>query len=475
MKHKQTLASHSSTQGFLGSLQPAPAWTAIFGLVAISAALIFAGLGRIMNLAFPVSALVVGVFLYFRYPLLYIGFTWWLWFLTPLIRRLTDYRSSYTEPSPILLAPFLVTLVSLVTVWRYLPKIYKQGAFPYILSLLAVFYGFLVGLISRSPIPVGIALLDWLAPIAFGFHLFVNWQNYPIYRRSIQRIFLWGVLVMGVYGVLQFIVAPEWDRYWLIKAEFASGGKPQPLMINVWSTMASNRPFGTVMNAGLLLLLVNPNKGALATPATGSGYLSFLLARKRTTWASGLIGLLVLTSSLKGSIQMRIIITIILTALCVVPLATLEPFSEFLNARLSTFTELETDNSAQIRQETFSQLIDNALNSYLGGGIGGPTHDSGILSILLDLGWFGTLFYLSGILLLLFSVFQGYETRSDQFACAARAIAFSTFIQIPLGLPHIEAQGMILWSFLSLGIAAQKYNLYQKRLESRQIFLYNST
>lgn len=471
MKHKQTITSHSSNpSSLLKSLQPAPAWTAILGLTIISAALILAGLGKIMNLAFPVGALVVGVFLYFRYPLLYLGLTWWLWFLTPLIRRLSDYRSSYTEPSPILLAPFLVSLVSLVTVWRYLPKIYKQGAFPYLLSLLAIFYGFLVGLISRSPIPVGIALLDWLAPITFGFHLFANWQQYPIYRRSIQRIFIWGVLIMGIYGILQFLIAPEWDKYWLIKSEFSSGGKPQPFMINVWSTMASNRPFGTVMNAGLLLLLVNPNKGALATPATGSGYLSFLLARKRTTWVSWLIGLLILTGSLKGAIQMRIIMTIILTALCVVPLATLEPFSEFVNTRLSTFSELEADNSAQARQETFSQLIDDALNSYLGGGIGGPTHDSGILSTLLDLGWFGSLFYFSGILLLLFSLFQGSETRNDQFSGAARAIAFSTFIQIPLGRPHVEVQGMILWSFLSLGIAAKKYHLYQKMLETRQKF-----
>ncbi len=459
--------SKSASSPLISLFQPALPWTIILGFISLSSVLILAGLGKIVNLAFPAGALIVGVFLYFRYPILYLGFTWWLWFLTPLIRRIADYRSSYTEPSPLLLAPFLVTFVSVVTLWRHLPKISKQGGLPYLLSLLAVFYGFLVGVISRSPIQVGIAFLDWIVPILFGFHLFVNWQNYPAYRKTIQRIFLWGVLIMGGYGILQFLIAPEWDTYWLIKSEFASGGKPEPLGLNVWSTMVSNQPFGTVMTAGLLLLLVNPSKGNLSTPTSGVGYLSFLLAKKRTTWISWFLGLLLLTSSLKANIQMRIVITIMLTVICVVPLVTLEPFSDVISSRFSTFTELEEDGSAEARQETYSEVINDALNSYLGGGIGGPSHDSGILSTLLDLGWFGTICYMSGILLLLCSLFQGYEARTDPFVSAARATALSTFIQLPLGKPHVEVQGMILWSFISLGIAAKKYYKYQKTIKLR--------
>ncbi|MGB3533143.1 MAG: O-antigen ligase domain-containing protein [Microcoleaceae cyanobacterium] len=448
------------------SLQPALAWTAILGLIFITTLCIMAGLGKILNLLFPAGALGVGVFLYFRYPLLYLGFTWWLWFLTPFIRRLSDYRSSYTEPSPILLAPFLVTFVSSITLWRHLPKLNQKGGFPYILSLLAVLYGFLVGLINRSPVKVGIALLDWVCPVLFGLHIFINWKNYLSYRKTIHRIFLWGVIVMGAYGIMQFLIAPEWDIYWLIKSEFASGGKPEPLGLNVWSTMASNQPFGTVMTAGLLLLLVNPNKGNVAAPATGLGYLSFLLARKRTTWATWLFGLLLLTGSLKANIKIRIIITIILTAICVVPLVTLEPFSNFIGDRFTTITQIEGDTSAEARQETYSELIDDAFNSYLGKGIGGLPHDSGILSSLLDLGWFGTFCYFSGVLILMFSLFQGSETRADPFASAACAIAISTLIQLPLARPHVEVQGMILWGFMSLGIAAKKYNKFNQKLQS---------
>jgi hypothetical protein len=439
------------------SLQPAHGWIAILGFILISTLCILAGLGNIFNLLFPVGALGVGVFLYFRYPILYLGFTWWLWFLTPFIRRISDYRSSFTDPSPILLAPFLVTFVSSITLWRNLSKLYQQGGFPYIISLLAVLYGFLIGLINRSPVRVGIALLDWVCPILFGIHIFINWKHYPIYRNTIHRIFLWGLIVMGIYGIVQFLIAPEWDIYWVIKSEFSSAGPLEPLGLNVWSTMASNRPFATVMAAGLLLLLVNPKKGNLAIPASGVGYLSFLLAKKRTTWMSWFLGLLLLTKSLKGNIQIRIIVTILVTLVCVVPLVTLEPFSDVISSRFNTLTELDEDGSAEARQETYSELIDDALNSYLGSGIGGLSHDSGILSMLLNLGWFGTIFYLSGILLLLYSTSQDSKARSDPFISASRAIAVSTFMQIPLGLPHVEVQGMILWGFASINIAARRY------------------
>jgi hypothetical protein len=464
MSNRQTRSSRFSQKGFPLGLQPALPWTAILGFCLMSAFLILVGGGKILNLVFPAGALAVGVLLYVRAPLLYVGFIWWMWFLTPLIRRLADWKTGFTDPSPILLAPYLVTLVTLVTLWKTLPKTFRQGGFPFVLSLVGVFYGFCVGLIYRSPIQVGIACLDWLTPILFGFHLFVNWQNYPQYRQNIQRVFFFGVLVMGVYGIFQFLVAPDWDRYWLIQSGFSSGGKPEPLKMNVWSTMASNRPFGTVMMAGLLSLLVYKQKGGLAIPATVAGYISFLLARKRTTWVSWFIGLFILLGTLKANIQMRILTALTGIFLCVLTLVNMEPFSTFIMDRFETFSDLENDPSAEARSQTFDQTINLAMNSYLGEGIGGGSLDNGILLTLLNLGWLGSLFYVSGIFLLLFTFFQGDASRLDSFLGASRAISIATLVQIPLGNSHLEVQGMILWGFLCLGIASKKYFLFQSNL-----------
>ena len=49
-----------------------------------------------LNYAYLAATLAVGALLYWRRPGLYIGFTWWLWFLTPEVRRLVDYQQGWT-------------------------------------------------------------------------------------------------------------------------------------------------------------------------------------------------------------------------------------------------------------------------------------------------------------------------------------------------------------------------------------------
>src|ERR1700689_1401054 len=85
---------------------------AIGGLVAVSAICLLAGTGATLRILYPTMALVVGVFLIFTSKPTYTSFTWWLWFLSPFLRRLIDYHSGWVDPSPVLLAPLLVTLVS---------------------------------------------------------------------------------------------------------------------------------------------------------------------------------------------------------------------------------------------------------------------------------------------------------------------------------------------------------------------------
>ncbi len=469
MSYRQKLVNHYSKKRFPAILQPAPPWIAIMGFVLCSVLLILVGAGKILNLAFPVGAFLVGLFLYFRYPILYIGFTWWLWFLTPLIRRLSDWSSrTYTEPSPLLIAPYLVTLISIITLLRYFPKVYRQGELQFLLSFVAVVYGIAVGLIFRPPIALIISGLDWLVPVVFGFHLFTNWRSYLSYRQNIQRVFLWGVLIMGIYGVIQFCISPPWDAYWLIKSEFTTGsvGKPenvQAFSINVWSTMSSNRPFGTVMMAGLILLLINEFKGNLGLPATIAGYLSFLLARKRTPWTSWLVAILILFGSLKARTQKQIMIGIAILIVLLIALSNIEPFSEFIYSRFDTFSDLESDGSANARLEIYSNSIDQALTSFFGQGIGGKSYDSGILSMLLDIGGLGTVFYLGDIILLFLNLFQKSCPIFDPFISVARAISLSVFMQLPLGSSHIGAQGLILWGFLSMAMAGQKYYRYRDR------------
>ncbi len=444
-------------------LQPTQAWMAILGLVFFSVLCILAGAGSILRLAFPVGSLAVGIFLYVRYPILYIGFTWWMWFLTPLLRRLVDYRSGWDQQGLILLAPFLVTLITFATLLRHLPKSYRIGGLPFVLAFTGVFYAFLIGLIQTSPALAARALLDWLTPILFGFHLLVNWRDYPSYRQNIQRTFLWGVFVMGVYGLLQYVVAPEWDMLWLINSKMTtSAGAPVPFGFRVWSTTNSFAHFAVFLMAALLLLF--NSQGALRLPALAAGYLSFLLTMARSTWGGWLLGVFTLMTSLKARFQMRLVITLLVMVLCVFPLTTLDPFATAINSRFQSLSDLKNDGSANARGEIYSATnLESAFSNTLGNGIGnGGVVDSGILDIFFTLGWFGAIPYVGGIVLILLNLFQGSDGYLDPFASSARAIILSVFMLLLFFTATVSFFGLFFWAFSGIGMAARKYYQHQQ-------------
>lgn len=464
-------------------LQPAPAWTAILGFVVFSAVCILAGAGSILRIAFPAGAFAVAVFLYCRYPILYLGFTWWLWFLTPWVRRLVDYRSGWTEPSTVLLAPFLATLVTLVTFLRYFPKSYRRDGLPFVLALAGVVYAVFIGIINSkyglspkvieviSPGGDGfsytlssviVRALDWLIPILFSFHLFINWQDYPEYRQNIQRTFRWGVLVMGLYGIVQFLLAPEWDKFWLInviKGGSTAFGLPVPLGIRVFSTMNSPGPFAITLMAGLVLLLAD--RGIVRFFAAGAGYLTFLLTLVRSAWGAWLLNVLIFSSSLKPRLQMRLIITILVVSMCAFPLVTMEPFSRVIAKRTQTLTNIQEDGSFQARSHAFGRGFDAALFDPIGSGVGLPGVDSGFVDILFALGWLGVIPYFSGLFLLVFKMLQGAARHFDPFVSAASAISIGQIVQLVFGNGLTGISGILIWCFLSLSLAGNKYYQHQ--------------
>ena len=471
MSQIKGIPNNSQKQGFSLTLQPQAAWMAILGLLLITSLCLAAGLGKVLNIIFPAGCLGVGLFLYLRYPILYVGFTWWVFFLTPFIRRVSDFRSGFMDPSPILLAPLLVTMITIVTFFRNLPKAHEQGGLPFILSAIGVFYGFLIGMVNGLPVPAIISLMAWVSPIMFGFHLLVNWRDYPSYRANIQRAFLWGVLVTASYGVYQYLVAPEWDCFWLIETKlYTSMGKPEPLGMRVWSTMNSPLHFATVMIPGTILLFID--KRALRFPGLAVGILSLLLTLVRTAWGGWMVSLVALLGFLKGIVQIRLISLLIVIAILVVPLSTVEPFAQVIQSRVTSLTNVKDDQSAKDRAGLYGTMINDALNEYIGKGNGTLTPiDSGLLEMILTLGWLGSIPYISGIFLLFYSLFQGSKSSTaDSFASATRAIALGFIPMLAGSNVIVGISGMIFWGFLGLGIAANKYHSHQNivRLKGNQ-------
>lgn len=471
-----TANNRLSKKNWKSFFEPKPAWQAIIGLISISILLLLA-VPRLLIPIFPLGSLGVGIFLYRRYPILYVGFTWWIWFVGIFVRRLIDFRCGFITPWPYALTPILVTSITFATVVRYMPRIYQKQGLPFFLCVFAVFYAFVIGLVQQQITDYEreiIILLTWLSPICFGFHLFVNWKDYPRYQQLVQKVFLWGVIVMGIYGVFQFLVAPGWDRFFIVNSsQYNSAmnssymGSPEPLGIRVWSTMGNPMTFAFNLMPGLILLFISKNSWRY--PANALGYLVFLLSQVRTAWYSWLITVVLFVVSLKERYQIQAIITIALLVLVMIPLATIEPFSSVISSRLETFTNLSNDGSLQSRLGQLEQTSSAATGEFIGWGLVAPgqspngsfsTNDNGYLGILITFGWFGTLVYMSGILLLIAKVLL--SKNLDVFAIASRAIAIGSLARMVTSNVTTEQYAMPIWCFLSIAVASHQYYSYQK-------------
>jgi hypothetical protein len=140
-------------------------------------------------------------------------------------------------------------------------------------------------------------------------------------------------------------------------------------------------------------------------PGVVVNILSLLLTSVRTAWGGWMVSLVALLGFLKGIVQMRFIAMLLVIAILVVPLSTVEPFAQVIQSRLTTLTNVGDDQSAKERAGLYALVVDDALKEFIGKGNGtlGPI-DSGVLEMILTLGWLGSIPYVGGLLLLLYCI-----------------------------------------------------------------------
>jgi hypothetical protein len=460
------ISRHSTTKSSVPSSQ-SQSWIPIALFIMITALLFLVRAGAVVKFAFPLGALSVALVLYIKYPISYAGFCWWLLFLAPWISRLSDYQNhAFDEQRLILAAPYLAVAVILPDFIRFLPRFrYSKGGLPFSIAFIGVFYSACIGLVNNFNVFKN--LLEFLTPILFGYYFYQNRRYYPAYVKNVQRVFGFGTLVMGIYGMVQYVVAPEADIFWmktLIEKGQYGFGNPEPLGIRVYSTMHSPGPFAIFMMAGLLLSF--NGKGMFQIPSAITGYLSFMLSLVRSAWVGWFLGLIMLFSASKPKLQIRLVLTVLVLIAGVLPLTMMEPFAEVINARVQSLGDVGNDGSAQGRQEIYAEALPRALTSLVGSGLGsGQGFDSAVLDTLINLGWIGTIYYIGGLLLLIYKLFQSSVGNCDSFINTSRGIVTAMLLQLLFGNSLIAPSGMILWGFLGLGVAGCQYHEQQQLSE----------
>jgi hypothetical protein len=442
---------------------------AVAGLSLVSMAFLWlSGSGTLLRIAFPAAAVFVGVVIYIKDSSGYVVYTLSLWFVTPLVRRIIDWRFGFTDPNYVLLAPLLVSGLGVIALLREDPERPARNIpAPFVLCAAAIAYAVVIDVVRHPSQETVYGLANWLCPMMFGLHFYLNSHRYEQYRAAVTRAFLVAVPLLGMYGIYQFIAPPAWDTFWLTNVSLTdlnpSFGQPESFQIRVWSTMNAPGPFANTMMVGLLLLITA--RSALKIPGSVAGYMSLLLSVVRSAWLSWIIGMILILKSVNPRAIVKIILSIMLLVACMLPLLSDPAIGNVIWDRLDTFSDVHQDGSFQARTDMYRVLLGDILDAPYGygfknkGDLHGFAGDSGILVTLFSMGWLGAALFFSGILSIFFQ--RGETDASDQFSISGKAILVALLAQIVAGNVFVGINGALLWMFAGLRLAAQQGRVTQ--------------
>ncbi|MET3551586.1 MULTISPECIES: glucose-6-phosphate isomerase [Burkholderia] len=460
-------------------------WVGQAALWTFTAALIAIHQGKVLTLAFPVLAIAVGIWLYFKSPARYVGFMWWVWFLSPEVRRLADWsKGAFTPTSLIQVAPLAVTMIAAFGLIRHYRVLAQRRGIPVLLMLFGLAYAYLVGIVSSGVMAATYDLANWVYPVLIGFHIMVNSRDYPEYRDVLLSTFMWGAAVMGVYGVVQYFVMPQWDVLWMIGSNMGSQGEPVPYGVRVFSTMNSSGPFAFAIMGALVFVFAAPQK--VRWFAGAAGFVSFALCLVRSTWGGWVIALAIQLLQSSNRVRMRILISgVVLVGLCV-PLLTVGPVADRLGARLQSITNLKDDRSYDDRNKFYATFAQTAFTDVAGEGMGATgastklssdsgelgkygSFDSGVMNVPFVLGWPGTLLYLAGVVMLLGRTLRAaFKLRKDKFVGACLSLCLSVFAMLVFTNSLIGTGGLLLFTAIFSILSAAHWQKAQRLLAAAQ-------
>ncbi|WP_415764586.1 O-antigen ligase family protein [Paraburkholderia sp. J10-1] len=450
----------------------------------LTALLIGAHQGTVLTLAFPVLSIAVGFWLYFVNPVRYIGFMWWLWFLSPEVRRLADYgKGGFTPTSLIQVAPLAVTMISGISLLRYYPILGQRRGLPLLLALLGIGYGFAVGVVGSGPAAAVYDLANWIYPFLIGFHIMVLTRQYPECSKTIINTFIYGMLVMGAYGLVQFFIMPPWDAMWMIGSDMNSQGDPVPLGVRVFSTMNSSGPFAFAMMGAMVFVMAAQHR--VRWVAAGFGFFSFALSLVRSTWGGWAIAMVIQLMKSSNKVRIRIIVSAVVLAGVCVPLLTFGPVADRMQQRLNTLVNLKDDQSYEARNQFYADFAKKAFTDVTGEGLGATgastklssnngqlgqygSFDSGVMNIPFVLGWPGTLLYMSGVLwLIVRAVRVSFRLQEDRYVCACLSLAISIFAMLVFTNSLVGTGGLLLFSSVFSILSAGHWTKLQRQANVR--------
>ncbi|MFE1602322.1 O-antigen ligase domain-containing protein [Methylobacterium sp. ID0610] len=375
-----------------------------------------------------------------------------LFAFAPFLRRVVDLSAGYEASGLMLVGPLLAVLAPLPGL-----RVLLDGDRPVPAALAAVFgvgacvaYGTALSLFQGEWMSAATGSIKWFAPLLYAAALALRpAEERPELVQAMASVFLAILPLTGLYGILQYVDPPAWDRYWMSLTPILSIGQPVPYGVRTFSTMNAPASFATFTVAGLLLVgFLRPGRAALlaASPAA----LALLLSMYRTAWISLAAGLLFCL--LFQATRRRAVGVLVGVAAAVAVAATLTPFGEVIGDRLATLGSGTGDDSARERLEQYvtlwnlpdSGLIGNGFTVTDVGSAGAMAIDGMIVSCWVTMGIVVGMICIAALLLAAGrAIAAAWGGRAE--AVVVGAMACGALVQIPLSNVASGELGVLFW------------------------------
>ncbi len=438
-------------------LRRIPGWAPAVALLLFTAV---AGpaLGGLIRPLFVLGCAATAWFAWRRGPEQHLQAVLWLFCFSPFVRRLVDVSVAYDASAVMLIGPMLAILVPAPELRALLkPGRDTDGFGPGLVWLGCVTYAALLSMVQADWFNAASGTIKWAAPVVYALVLLQRRVDPVAMAQAAARAFMAIIPIMGLYGVVQYIDPPLWDRFWMQYASITSAGYPVPYGVRVFSTMNGPASYATFTAAGLLLVgFLRPGWQAMLAGAPAG--LGLLLSLYRTGWIALAAGVLFCVCF--GATRRRSLATMAGIVIAAGVAATTPPFSDVIADRLETLTNGSKDGSGQERLDeyvTLWNLPDSALV-----GFGFTTTDAGQAGAMPIDGQIVASWITMGIVVgmvclasLIWAATRAItpawrDPRPEAVVLASLAVAAMT--QIPLAGFSGEL-GFLFWGFAGIAIA----------------------
>lgn len=324
---------------------------------------------KLLELVFLLLSMLIGLHIQFKTPHVLIPYTLLIWTISPEVRRLLDWSfQSYSDTSMIMLTPPCVSLIMLIPMLKHFKRIDQRIRLIFIVIGVAMTYGFILGFMKYGLSSV-YELLNLIVPFLVLFYVNVSRFDSEV-RDKWLRSFVFLAILVGVYGIYQYMVLPPWDHFWMINADMNSIGLPEPQKVRVFSFLNSPGPAGVFLGVALAIMVVQKKWRVLGIVGIMIVAFALLLTLVRVGWVTSIIMIAAyfVRSRLKSKAQLVVLGTIMVLAyLFILPLL---PGATQVASRISTFESLEEDHSFNERLDFAKYIISDVISNPIGRGLG---------------------------------------------------------------------------------------------------------